>query len=197
MRLTRIRSSITALLLVAFCGFAYISAQQPAKDQQPNANEKPSSTSQDNCPDSELLRKNVSQLIGEVQRLKRRVAELEKDRLATTLQEQLEKEEQRGEGLQLHLLEISEKEEPLKAKLDQINQQLRPEALERTMSGVGSVHPEDLRDETRKRLLNEKLRLQAQLELFRQDRVRTQASLATTDAAIQRLKMKLAEALRP
>ncbi|HEY5445984.1 MAG TPA: hypothetical protein VIJ87_16250, partial [Pyrinomonadaceae bacterium] len=74
--------------------------------------------------------------------------------------------------------------------------QLRPEALEQLMAGVGSVHPEDTREEVRKRLVNEKARIQAQLDLFRQDRVRTQASLATTDAAILRLKQKLADALR-
>ena len=56
------------------------------------------------------------------------------------------------------------------------------------MAGVGSVHPEDAREEVRKRLANEKVRIQSQLDLFRQDRVRTQASLATTDAAILRLK---------
>ena len=149
-----------------------------------------------NCPEADQLRKNVQQLTTEVQRLRSRVAQLEKDRLATTIQEQLEKEEQRGESLQLHLLEIADKEAPLQARLDQVNQQLRPEALEQLMAGVGSVHPEDTREEVRKRLVNEKARIQAQLDLFRQDRVRTQASLATTDAAILRLKQKLADALR-
>jgi uncharacterized protein (DUF342 family) len=149
-----------------------------------------------NCPDADQLRKNVQQLTAEVQRLRSRVALLEKDRLATTIQEQLEKEEQRGESLQLHLLQIADKEAPLQARLDQVNQQLKPEALEQLMAGVGSVHPEDAREEVRKRLSNEKVRIQSQLDLLRQDRVRTQASLATTDAAIQRLKQKLAEALR-
>jgi hypothetical protein len=170
--------------------------QQIAKAQTPDSAKKADNTSPP-CPESEQLRKNVQQLSGEVQRLKRRVAELEKDRLATTIQEQLEKEEQRGETLQLHLLEIAEKEAPLQARMDQINQQLRPEAIERTMAGVGSVHPEDAREEVRKRLASEKVRLQSQLDLLRQDRVRTQAMLITTDAAIQRLKQKLAEALRP
>lgn len=144
------------------------------------------------CPEQAELRK----VSAEVQRLKRRVAELEKDRLATTIQEQLEKEQQRGEQLQLHLLEISEKEEPLQARLDQITAQLRPENIDRALAGYGSVRPEEAREELRKRLGNERLRVLAQLELHRQDRIRTQASLATTDAAIQRLKQKLLEALR-
>jgi chromosome segregation ATPase len=150
-----------------------------------------------NCPDVEPLRKQVAQLNGELTRVKRRVAELEKDRLVTTLQEQLEKEEQRGEALQQHLFDISEKEGPLATRMDQINQQLSPEVIERTMAGVGSVHPEQAREEVRKRLTNEKARIQSQLDLLKQDQRRTQASLATNDLAIQRLKQKLSEAQRP
>jgi hypothetical protein len=172
-------------------------AQQPVAKPPLQESAKKTDDNSANCAESEQLRKNLQQLNSEVQRLKRRVSELEKDRLATTIQEQLEKEEQRGEALQLHLLEIAEKEAPLQARIDQINQQLRPETIERTMAGVGSVHPEDVREEVRKRLIGEKLRLQTQLDLLRQDRIRTQAMLITTDAAIQRLKQKLAEALRP
>ena len=169
-------------------------AQQPVAKE--DAEKRATDISAPPCPESELLRKNVLELNGVVQNLKRRVAELEKDRTASRLQEQLEREEQRGETLQLHLYEISEKEQPLFTRMEQINQQLRPETMERTLAGVGSVHPEDLRDEVRKRLLSEKIRLQMQLDLLRQDRARTMASLATTDAAIARLKLKLTEALR-
>ena len=188
-------ATLLLILLTFLAGPGSAMAQQPVAKQ--DADKKATNTATPSCPESELLRKNVQELNVVVQGLKRRVAELEKDRLATRLQEQLEKEEQRGETLQLHLYEISEKEQPLLTRMEQINQQLRPETMERTMAGVGSVHPEDLRDEIRKKLLSEKVRIQMQLDLLRQDRGRTQASLATTDAAIQRLKQKLAEALRP
>jgi len=150
-----------------------------------------------NCADVEPLRKQVAQLKGELTLVKRRLADLEKDRLVTTLQEQLEKEEQRGEALQQHLFEISEKEGPLATRMDQINQQLSPEVIDRTMAGVGSLHPEQAREEVKKRLTNEKNRVQSQLDLLKQDQRRTQASLATNDVAIQRLKQKLLEAQRP
>ena len=191
--LSQLASVCLFTLLLAF-GLNAV-AQQTAKNSSSNV--QALNTNAQDCPEAEQLRKNVQQLTAEVQRLKSKVAELEQDRLATTIQQQLEQEEQRGEGLQLHLIEIAEKEAPLQSRVDQINQQLRPEALERILAGVGSVHPEDTREEVRKRLMSEKLRLQYQLELFRQDRLRTQASLVTTDAAIQRLKQKLTEALRP
>jgi len=178
-------------------------APQVSANQQQTAKTSPQPSSIGNpkepedCPEAEQLRKDVQQLTGEVQRLKRKVTELEKDRLASAIQEQLEKEEQRGEGLQLHLIEIAEKEVPLQARLDQLDSQLKPENLDRALSGVGSVHPENAREELRRQLTAEKQRLLYQLDLFRQDRARTRASLATTDAAILRLKMKLSEALRP
>ena len=59
-------------------------------------------------------------------RLRRRLDELEKDRQNNTIQDMLTKEEQRGEGLQLHLIEIAEKEEPLQARMDQLNQNMKP-----------------------------------------------------------------------
>jgi hypothetical protein len=198
----RIRFSVLILGIV-FAPFVsgprtQLAAQQSsATDPASNNSRKSLDDPTQPCPGDEQLRKNVQQLNAEIQRLKRKVSDLEKDRLVTTIQEQLEKEEQRGEALQLHLLEIAEKEAPLQSRMDQINQQLRPENVDRTMAGVGSVHPEDVRDELKKRLVSERIRLQSQLDLFRQDRIRTQASLATTDAAIQRLKQKLAEALRP
>ena len=170
----------------------------PAPAQQPtNGSGSSTTSSPPECPEAEQLRKNVQQLNNEVQRLKRKVIELEKDRLATTIQEQLEKEEQRGEALQLHLIEIADKEAPLQQRMEQIIQQLRPENIERALAGIGSTKPELAKEELRTRLSAERGRLQYQLELFRQDRNRTQASLATTDAAIQRLKIKLSEALRP
>lgn len=149
------------------------------------------------CPEAEKLKKTLAQVNGEVQRLKIKVTALEKDRLATTIQEQLEREEQRGELLQLHLIQIAEKEVPLASQLDQLNQQLKPENIDRALVGIGSVHPENNKEDLRRRLLGERQRVLYQLELLRQDRLRTQASLATTDAAIQRLKVKLSEALRP
>jgi len=142
------------------------------------------------------VRSDLQRLNQEMARLRRRLAELEKDRQSNTIQDLLTKEEQRGEGLQLHLIEIAEKEEPLQARMDQLNQNLRPERIENIMAGVGSVHPEEAREELRRRIITERSRVQTQLELLRQDKMRTLASLRTTDEAIQRLKMKLADALK-
>src|ERR1051325_58214 len=126
---------------------------------------KKSGTPSANCPDIDELRKNVAQLNGENQRLKKRVADLERDRSVTTIQEQLEKQEQRGENLQQRLLAIAEKDAPLSARLDEINHLIRPDVIDKNLAGIGSVHPEDAREDERKALTNEKARIQTQLDL--------------------------------
>jgi len=164
---------------------------------QTNSENQSTSTSQSAGGQScEEVRSNLQRLNQEMSRLRRRLAELEKDRQINTVQDMLTKEEQRGEGLQLHLIEIAEKEEPLQARMDQLNQNMKPERLENIMSGVGSVHPEEAREELRRRIIAERSRVQVQLELLRQDKMRTMASLRTTDEAIQRLKIKLTDAIK-
>ena len=194
MRLLILPATLAAVTLA-------IVGQQPITSNSSNASTqtttKKSGTPSANCPGIDDLRKNVAQLSGENQRLKKRVADLERERLVTPIQDQLEKEEQRGEALQHHLFEIAEKEGPLSTRMDQIAQQLSPEAIDRSLVGVGSLHPEDAREDIRRRLTSEKNRIQTQIDLLKQDQRRTQASLATTDAAIQRLKQKLLEAQRP
>jgi chromosome segregation ATPase len=142
------------------------------------------------------LRKTVQQLSAEVARLRKRVAELEKDRTVDSLQDRLGKEQQRAEVLNGQLLVTMEKEATLQARLDQLDEQLRPENIDRSQAGVGSLHPEDAREALRRRLTNEKRRLQTQLDLLRQDHTRLQASLADADASILRLRLRLAEAVR-
>ena len=191
------RMQLRLLLTILASATLLTMGQQPAAPTANNATTQTAKGASPNCPEIDELRKNIAQLSGENQRLKKRVADLERDRSVTAIQEQLEKEEQRGENLQQHLFAIAEKNAPLSARLDEVNQLSKPEVIDKNLAGVGSVHPEDAREDVRKALTNEKVRIQTQLDLLKQDQRRTQASLATTDAAIQRLKQKLLEAQRP
>lgn len=142
------------------------------------------------------LRKTVQQLTAELARIKKRVAELEKDRQVDSLQDKLAKEQQRAETLHAQLFATMEKESTLQARADQLDEQLRPENIDRSLAGVGGLHPEDAREALRRRLTNDRRRIQSQLDLLQLDHTRLQASLADSDAAIQRLRLRLAEATR-
>jgi small-conductance mechanosensitive channel len=164
--------------------------QDPAQKPAPDAAAQPAQ----NNADADQPRKTVQQLTAELTRLKKRVAELEKANTVESLQDKLEKEQQRAEGLHAQLLGTMEKEAALQSRMDQLDEQLRPENIDRSAAGVGSLHPEDVRDALRRRLTSEKRRIQSQLDLLNQDHTRLQSSLADSDAAIQRLRLRIAEA---
>jgi hypothetical protein len=188
---------LTVLPPVAFPSAAAIPRAPASSPQTPDTKQPSGTVSAPDCPDSNRLQKEVARLNSEVLRLRKRVSDLEKDQQVTAIRDQLLKEEKRSEDLQLHLTEIAEKEADLQPKLDSINQQLRPENIERELAAVGSTKPEEVREEVRRRRAAEQQRLQAQLGLMRQDKTRTQSSLSNADLMIQRLKQKLAEAMRP
>jgi chromosome segregation ATPase len=164
--------------------------QEPAQKPPPDSAAQPVP----NNLSVDQLRKSVQQLSGELTRIKKRVAELEKDRQVDSLQDKLEKEQQRAEALHAQLLGTMEKEAALQTRMDQIDEQLRPENIDRSLAGVGGLHPEDAREALRRRLSNDKRRVQTQLDLLHQDHARLQASLADSDSAIQRLRLRLTEA---
>ena len=92
---------------------------------------------------------------------------------------------QRGTGnevsastLKQQLLEIESKDTRLRMRLEELDEQLKPESIERELAGIGSVHPEELRAHRRKLLTIERNGLQAQLDLLEEDRARIEAAIA-------------------
>jgi len=167
-----------------------VHAQEAGKEQTPPAQTSPKDD------DIEQLRKMVRTLSAEVGRLKAEVAKLEKYKQIDYLREQLMKEEQRAEALQRELSDIAARETSLQKRLDEIEPQLQPDRIEQSLAGVGSTRPEDSRDALRNQLSNEKRKIQAQLDQFRQNRPRLQASLSTAEASIANLRQRLNEAMR-
>jgi cell division protein FtsB len=159
-------------------------AQEPVKETNATGETQP-------VQSLEQLRKTNQQLTTEVERLRKRVRDLEKERVANTAHDRLTKEEQRAEALQAQLLAIAEKETPLQARMDELTEQLRPENID-NLPVAGSLHPEAVREATRRTLTGEKRRIQAQLDLLHQSRTRIQSSLSEADMTILRLRAKLA-----
>ena len=174
--------------------------QEQAKTQTPPASsETKSSTAAPSSDVDELepLMKSMRKLTTDVEVLRKRVTDLEKDRLFDVTRVLLLREEQRAETLQAKIRETMEKQTILQTKLEQLDQQLRPENIERMFTGMGSVRPDVDREMARRRIVTERVGVAAQIELIRQERARFQASLATADIAIQRLRIRLSEAARP
>lgn len=171
----------------------YYGLQEPVKKLTSDAVTQPPQE-----PDAmDQLGRRIRRLTADVEKLANRVSDLEKEGLFDVTRVLLVGEEQRAEALQTRLRESLERQFALQARMAQVDNQLRPENIERLLVGVGLIRPEEARDTIRRRLDLEKQGIIAQLELTRQERNRYQAALATADMIIQRLRLRLAEAGRP
>jgi len=83
----------------------------------------------------------------------------------------------RGDLSQLH-----DREAEIKIRLTELEYDLKPENIERHFAGVGSVHPEELREARRKQLQLEKDRLVGQLSEIDQNQARLETEIQIADA---------------
>lgn len=87
--------------------------------------------------------------------------------------------------LKQQLIDVEVKETQLRMRLEELDEQLKPESIERELAGIGSVHPEKLREHRRRLLTIEHHGLQAQLDLLEERRAQLEAAIAAADTAAQ------------
>jgi hypothetical protein len=87
--------------------------------------------------------------------------------------------------LKQQLIDVEIKETQLRIRLEELNEQLKPESIERELAGIGSVRPEELREHRRKLLTIERSGLQAQLELLEERRVQIEAAIAAEEPTVE------------
>ena len=83
----------------------------------------------------------------------------------------------RVDQLKSQLLELQGKEEALKARAAQLEEALKPENIERSLAGVGSTRPEELRETRRRQLTLERDGVLAQLRILETSRNRLESAL--------------------
>jgi hypothetical protein len=111
-------------------------------------------------------------------------------RLATNL-DILTRAEQRAEIMRKQLLELTEKETWYKNRLVQIDEDSRPDSIDRTLALVGSVRTPDMRDTRRRVLENERAGVQILLAQTSQGRARLDDDLKQADALVARIRQRL------
>src|SRR3954454_25350254 len=87
-----------------------------------------------------------------------------------------------AERLKGELLDVQNKEADLRMRLAELDEALKPENIERSLAGVGSTRPEELREARRRQLTIEKNGVRAQLQTLETTRVRLEAALANAEA---------------
>src|SRR5215470_6816179 len=87
-----------------------------------------------------------------------------------------------AEKLKLQLLDVQARESDLQTRLAQLDEAIKPENIERSLAGVGSTRPEELRESRRRQLTIERDGVQAQLQTLETSRVRLESALANAQA---------------
>ena len=99
---------------------------------------------------------------------------------------------QRAEVLRAQLFDLEMRELDLRARVDDLDYQLTPDSIQRSLAFVGSARPMDeLRDALRVRLEGEKARLNKQLELLDSRKQRLVDAIRAADADVERLRQRL------
>jgi oligoendopeptidase F len=86
-------------------------------------------------------------------------------------------------SLRAQLSEVQSKEADLQTRRLELEEALKPENIQSSLAGVGSVHPEELREQRRRELEREKAGVVAQLDQLAISHRRLETAIAQADAA--------------
>jgi hypothetical protein len=85
------------------------------------------------------------------------------------------------ESLRQQLIDVKAKEAELQVRLRQVEEDIKPENIERSLAGVGSTRPEELREQRRKELAIERDGILNQLKVVSSSRERLESVIQTAD----------------
>lgn len=114
-----------------------------------------------------------------------------KGRLATYL-DVLTRAEQRAEALRRDLLEMTQRETAYRNRLVQLDEDMRPESIDRNLTLVGTTRSTtDLRDARRRVLDNERKGVESLLNQTAQSRLRLEDDVKMADDMVARIRKRL------
>jgi hypothetical protein len=103
----------------------------------------------------------------------------------------LSRAEQRAEGMRRQFLDLIEKETSYRTRMMQLDEDTRPESIDRSLSGVGTTRTSDLRDVRRRQLDNERRGVESLLNQTTASRIRLEDDLKQADALVARIRQRL------
>jgi hypothetical protein len=103
----------------------------------------------------------------------------------------LTRTEQRAEAMRRQLIELTEKEAVYRVRVAQLDEDMRPENIDRSLVGIGTTRTSDLREYRRRQLDTERRAAETLLGQTAQSRARLEEDVRQADALVQRLRMKL------
>jgi phage shock protein A len=141
--------------------------------------------------EEENTRSTVNRLSRQVDQLTDKINQIEGAQRTLVDLERLSRAEQRAEAFRAQLRDVQEKEANLQSRLDQLEYDIKPENIERSVGMNGTTHPEEVREARRRQLENERTRIRSQLDLLYTSRTRLEAAIALADTEVERLRARL------
>ncbi len=170
-----------------------------AQEQLPNL--PPNATSLDIVANEiGLLRKSLQTLNTRLREISERVLTSDSNQRGSANDKQnsiaanldlLTRAEQRAEIMRKQLIELIEKETSFKSRLVQIDEDMRPESIERFISLNGSTRTAELRDVRRRILENERRGVENLVNQTSQSRIRLEDDVKQADSMVFRLRQRL------
>jgi len=88
---------------------------------------------------------------------------------------------EKADNLRLQLLDVQAKEAALQERVLQLEEDLKPENIERSLAGIGSTRPEELREQRRRQLQIEKDSLITQLGILAKSKASLESAIAAAE----------------
>ena len=195
---------------ILICGLALFGAQSFAQSvrqgtstpqgQEQLASLPPNSNSMEAvASEIDLLRKSVQTLSTRLREISDKLAPEAKEndssndkvrRISANI-ELLARTEERAGILRKQLLELIEKETSSRSRLAQIDEDIRPENIERALSGIGTTRTVELRETRRRVLENERRGLESLLNQTTSSRIRLEEDVRQADLLVTKLRQRL------
>lgn len=169
-------------------------AMDDTQDEPPVSTRRTSRSSRNTAAadtEPERMQRTVNRLTKQVEKLSDKLEQIEGQQRALVDLERLSRAEQRAEAFRAQLREVQAKEAELQARQEQIEFEIKPENIERSVGIYGTTRPDEVREMRRRQLESERTRVQSQLNLIATSRTRLESAIALADTEVERLRARL------
>ena len=164
--------------------------QQPTETTSEAISPPPPATTEENNTEVNARIKELNARIKSLESGSRNEYDEKQKRLLLNL-DILSRAESRAESLRKQLFEMVEKEATVRTRLEQITFDARPEMIERSAAFVGSLRPEEIRDQRKKSLDAEKRNLESLLTQIQTSRASLEENVQKADFLVEKVRLKL------
>src|SRR6185503_19596196 len=128
--------------------------------------------------DPESMKRTIRTLSNQVDKLSDKLSEMQASQQSMADLERLSRAEQRSSQLRTELRDVQAKKGDLEVRLEQVENDLKPENIERAVAGYGTTKPEELRAQRKKYLENDRTRSRQQIDQLAASEGRIQQAIA-------------------